>query len=61
MPETILILSATNEPTDEQLKKVMTDALSEVLLNKKKGDETLKRQTNAYLIQMANKYKHLKA
>lgn len=42
MPETILILSATNEPTDEQLKKVMTDALSEVLLNKKKEMRHLK-------------------
>jgi predicted negative regulator of RcsB-dependent stress response len=61
MPETISTLAATNEPTDEQLKKVMTDALSEVLLNKKKGDETLKKQANTYLIQMANKYKHLKA
>jgi hypothetical protein len=38
------LLSPDYEPTDEELKKIMNDALKEVLINKQKANEVLKQQ-----------------
>lgn len=61
MVNTPNLLSVAYEPTDEQLQKIMSDALHDVLLNRKKSDEMLKKQAASYKLLMANKYPHPKA
>jgi predicted negative regulator of RcsB-dependent stress response len=61
MANTPILLSAEHEPTDEQLKKIMTDALHDVLISRKKSDEALKKQAASYKLLLANKHQHPKA